>query len=512
MEPYVPSVSKRTLEDFMGDPLAERIRRHGILRGDYWIPAHILSVNERLHLEKRLTLKKSVFGKENAYKDYCFLKEDTSRHLLGLPRAFALSHYGYPHTVETVTTAMTKTTEAFAFHGRLRKERPNQESIIDELLAFYHHPQSIRASILQLPTASGKTVVMLYLISQLKCPALILVDREVLVTQIRDEISTFLPGVTFGILQGKLTKRKFPCTKEGKPLVHIAVGMLQSLSRNTYPEQILDHFSVVVVDEMHKIAAPSCAAALTKLRPTYLLGLSATPRRGDGLGEALNWLMGPVVVRRERDWVPCHVLRVKAPWHNFRREVPHYMVLNKLSTSDDRNHFLVNLLVGLFLDDKSAYQRHIFVLSDRLDQLLFLQRAVVDALWHKVTQERPGAVSAPGKDVLCLEDSESRQQYYFPRLIGGQKEQERQWANRGHIVFAMYSVASDGLNIPHLDCLVYATPRSDVEQSCGRILRSCSEKNVPLIVDVVDDGERSLQQWYRRRAYYRYERMYICEA
>ena len=66
-------------------------------------------------------------------------------------------------------------------------------------------------------------------------------------------------------------------------------------------------------------------------------------------------------------------------------------------------------------------------------------------------------------------------------------------------------MASEAMNIKHLNCVILASPRKKVEQSTGRILRVQKHQREvhPLIVDVVDSHGVYQSQWKKRAAYYR---------
>jgi len=72
------------------------------------------------------------------------------------------------------------------------------------------------------------------------------------------------------------------------------------------------------------------------------------------------------------------------------------------------------------------------------------------------------------------------------------------------VLFASYSMASEAMNIKSLNAVILASPRSSIEQSTGRILRTrISERVVqPMIVDIIDPHETIMSQWNRRKAYY----------
>jgi len=57
------------------------------------------------------------------------------------------------------------------------------------------------------------------------------------------------------------------------------------------------------------------------------------------------------------------------------------------------------------------------------------------------------------------------------------------------IVLATYQMCSTGTDVPHWDTLVMATPRADVKQSVGRVLRQMAGKKEPVILDLVDKNQ-----------------------
>ena len=73
------------------------------------------------------------------------------------------------------------------------------------------------------------------------------------------------------------------------------------------------------------------------------------------------------------------------------------------------------------------------------------------------------------------------------------------------LIYGTYAMASEGMNIPALDTLILASPKSDIVQSCGRILRTRPEDriNVPLVIDVVDRFPSLERQYNKRKEFYK---------
>jgi hypothetical protein len=86
--------------------------------------------------------------------------------------------------------------------------------------------------------------------------------------------------------------------------------------------------------------------------------------------------------------------------------------------------------------------------------------------------------------------------------VGGMKQSDLNISTGKQIVLATYSMASEGLDVATLSTLVFATPRTDIKQSVGRILRR-KHARFPVVVDVVDTHATFKNQASKRKTYYR---------
>ena len=69
--------------------------------------------------------------------------------------------------------------------------------------------------------------------------------------------------------------------------------MLWSIAMREYDEYLYHDFGLVIFDEVHVVPAPVFPRALLRLCAPYMLGLSATPVRKDGLSSVIHWFIGP---------------------------------------------------------------------------------------------------------------------------------------------------------------------------------------------------------------------------
>jgi superfamily II DNA or RNA helicase len=70
------------------------------------------------------------------------------------------------------------------------------------------------------------------------------------------------------------------------------------------------------------------------------------------------------------------------------------------------------------------------------------------------------------------------------------------------IIIGTYEMASEGLDIPDLDTLIMTTPKSNITQSIGRIMRKESYDNIPLIIDIVDKIDVFYAMYNKRKKIY----------
>ena len=148
--------------------------------------------------------------------------------------------------------------------------RPKQLPIVEAYLNSVNNIEG-GGGIISVPCGYGKTVLALYILTQLKVKTLVVVHKEFffLMNQWKERIEDFLPDARVGRIQGKVIKT------ENKDIV---LGMLQSISMSEYDEDVFKDFGFVIYDECHHLGAEVFSKALTKTSFKYLLGLSATPK------------------------------------------------------------------------------------------------------------------------------------------------------------------------------------------------------------------------------------------
>lgn len=420
-------------------------------RRGYAIRLDSKSPEELKRLKEQLTVTPDVntdYGGTTSYKVY----QITQNYIL-IPRNY----------LPCTNTLSDGQTIHVPFVGTL-KDSTHQNEAVENVLSGLRDRGS---GILSLPTGYGKTTVALYLLSVIQQKTLIVVHKEFLMTQWAERIQQFLPNARVGKIQANVVDT------EDKDIV---LGMLQSLSKKQYEGSVFDGFGLTIIDETHHVCTRSFSKLFTQINTKYLLGLSATLERKDGLTHVLHWFLGPVLFQVERKQQrQVHVRKIvykcdyfNAPFPVNRLRKPNLPeAITKITEIPERNQLIRNIVV-----ECASQHRKMLVLTDRRQH--------------------------------CMDLLELLQDFNPGLYIGGMKPNELKASEECDVILATYSLAHEGLDIPALDTLIMASPKSDIVQSVGRILReTLGKQNTPYVADIVDAWGPFEYQYFKRCKYYK---------
>uniref|UniRef100_A0A6C0EIB5 Helicase ATP-binding domain-containing protein n=1 Tax=viral metagenome TaxID=1070528 RepID=A0A6C0EIB5_9ZZZZ len=403
----------------------------------------------------------SFGGKAKSFPIY--LESDKK---LYLPKYYGFENFGDPDQIKNLSDGLDIDIE---FKGTLRdKQLPS----VDKFLASCekgNYTSKSNGGIISLPCGYGKTIIALYIISKLKKKSLIIVHKEFLINQWIERIQEFLPDARIGIIQAAKIDIK---NKD------IVIGMLQSISMKEYESTAFNDFGFTIIDEVHHIAAEVFSRSLPKINSKYSLGLSATPKRKDGLSKVFHWFLGPMIYEiKMRDDYPVDVniaiYNSNDPIYN-RTEVTYNgkmcmpRMINNITEYSRRIELIIIIVKKLMLLNKK-----ILILSDRRNHLTAIYELIKNTITESVG-------------------------YY----VGGMKQKDLKLSESKQILLGTYTMSSEGMDIPDLDAVIFASPKSDIIQSLGRILRK-KHINSPIVWDIVDNFSPFINQYNKRRAYYR---------
>ena len=466
--------AKPTFE--LSETYKEDVRSQSYLgKKGYTIPKSCISKEDLDKLYQELNVKPIVpgisYGGPSNEGSFPVYRENANK--IYIPRFIGIERYGLPNKSEITQGDNI----SLAFPKPLRDY---QEKIIDVYMKHIESPicvgseQKGNGGILEVPCGRGKTVMGLKIISNLKKKTLIIVHKEFLMNQWIDRINEFLPGAKIGKIQGPVFD------VEGKDIV---IGMLQTLYDRALPEKAFDSFGLTIIDEVHRIGSEQFSKTLLRVLSPNMLGISATVDRKDKLSCVLYMFIGPKIYTEARtDEDPVCVRSIEyistdsqfnETEYDFKGQAKYSTMISKLCEFGPRSDFIVRVLQDLIQESREKEENaQIMVLAHNRSLLKYFYEAIN----HR-------GFSSVG--------------YY----VGGMKQCDLQETEGKQIVLATYAMAAEALDIKSLSILVMASPKTDITQSVGRILRVRHDN--PIVVDIVDHHDIFQNQWKQRKTFYR---------
>jgi superfamily II DNA or RNA helicase len=360
----------------------------------------------------------------------------------------------------------TPATADLSFIGTLSA---TQSAAVDAMMG---HEEGVLVA----PPGSGKTVMACAAIAQRGVSTLILVHRKQLLDQWSDRLQTFL-----GLSKNEihiLGKARYPDAP-------VALGMFPTLARSEFPEALLAKYGHVIIDECHHVPAASFEAAMKRCTARYILGLTATPNRKDGLQKILFLQCGPIRHRIDLDhseeqsrtvFVREFSLRLPAG----KDRLPIHQIWEHLIQSRDRNSAIASDVTSAF-----EKQRFCALLSDRKEHLNVLESLLRERLPEDAVFRMDG--STPRK-----QREEALNHLRFKAAQG-----------LPFVLLATASLLGEGFDMPELDTLFLAMPisfKGRLIQYAGRLHRISEKKKSVQIYDYAEPDHPLTAQMYRKRS------------
>ena len=363
---------------------------------------------------------------------------------------------------------------------------PYQEEAVQAVRNGYY-------GILQSKAGSGKTQMGIALIKEFGRRALWLTHTKDLLDQSRERAERYMDKSLIGtITEGKVNI--------GRGITFATIQTMCKLDLTQYKHT----WDVVIVDECHRVAGTPTqmsmfAKVLNSLSARHKYGLSATVHRADGMIQATFALLGDIVYTVPDEAVADKVMQVGIKPIGTGVKID----LRGLNTDGTLNY---TRLITYLCEDAyrcTVIRNHIIgesdksclILSDRLEHLDTLMKLLP-------THLRDKAVMISGK--MTSKKGKAEREHALEDMRTGKKK----------YLFATYSLAKEGLDIPCLERLFMATPQKDyavITQSIGRIARTYEGKADPICYDFVDDIGYLVKSYKKRCATYKKNDCYFLE-
>lgn len=316
------------------------------------------------------------------------------------------------------------------FTGELREP---QKQVKTEAI---QHLNTTGSVIIACPPAFGKTCLGINIATQIKLKTLIICHRVILINQWKDSIKKFCKNPKIQILTGKSV------------IEDADFYIINAINIPKHQRSFYKNIGLVIVDEAHIIMAKKISECMKYLIPRYIIALSATPYRTDGLDILLDMYFGKNKIIRKL-FRKHLVYKVNTGYKvetktNRTGKIDWGSVIESQSDNATRNEFIINIVKGF-------PERTFLILCKRINQANYLV--------ERFKEEKEDVTSLIGKN--------------------------QTFEQKSRILIGIGAKVGVGFDHPLLDSLILA---SDVEQYfvqyLGRVFRK--QETVPVIFDLVD--------------------------
>lgn len=348
---------------------------------------------------------------------------------------------------------------------------PYQEKAISSALRA-------KNGVLVMPCGSGKTQCGLEIISRLGGRALWLTHTHELLNQSKQRAEACLLQGGYGVISA------------GKVNIgtHITFATIQTLSKLDLTDY-RDYWDIIVVDEaQHCCGSPTRTTqfykVLSRLSARYKYGLTATPKRTDGLQQSMFALLGDKIAEITKEDVADNTCPIQVQTIETKY-VPEYdailqgdgtidymRLIDALTHDENRLKFVCDLI-----NKYAGHGEPMIVLGNRIEYLMTLCNE-----YNKLHSDKGLCLSASAKKV---------RKSALEALNSGELD----------VIFATYQLAAEGLDVPRLKYIVFATPEKNeitVTQAAGRVGRKADGKECGVVIDLLDDFGM-YRNWYKER-------------
>ena len=517
----------------------------------YTIPKNEISIENQKKIRNDLTIKPFIMGSPMGNNQPTFPAYRESSNKMYVPHYYGVENFGPPKEYKI----SEGTNIDLEFSGKLRDY---QEPVVNK---FIKHCKlsPIGGGLLELYCAWGKTSGSLYILSQLKKKTLVIVHKEFLMNQWIERIQQFLPKARVGKIQGSVidveNKDIVLCmlqsliSKDYEPSLFEQFGFtiideVHHISSQSFSNSL---FKVVTKYMLGLSATMDRKDGTTHVFKMFL---------GDVIYKAENKNEHPVEVR-------AVTYKVNDDEFNdtildYRGKPQNSSMISKLCEYNRRTEFIIQTLCDFItvdnVDNKIINQHKLdmddlvpncqickkknnyLIRNTCCDSIKYCMPCMENIETQIKTTGKKGRPKCPNcKKCLKYQQNYIENPYVKPLeqthtivmahnlnilhymykkivcknlasvgyYIGGMSELELKNSEKKQIILASFSMSQEGLDIPTLNAEFLITPKTDIVQSVGRILRAKHKFSHPIIYDFIDTHDVFQRQWLKRKAFYK---------
>lgn len=337
--------------------------------------------------------------------------------------------------------------------------RPYQQEAVDSIFDEW---QTYQKTLLVLPTGTGKTIVFAKVAERcvrMGKRVLILAHRGELLEQASDKI---MRATGLGCSVEKAQERS------ADSFYRITVGSVQTLMREKRLAQFEpNHFDTIIIDEAHHSTSESYTRILEYFHNAKVLGVTATPDRGDmkNLGQVFDSLAYEYTLPRAvRDGYLCPIRALTVP-----------LRLDMSGVSVQAGDYKAG-------DIDTALDPYLHRIADEMVKTCKGRRTVVFLPLVRTSQKF--------RDILCAKGFAAAE---VNGLSSDRAEVLRDFERGRYNVLCNSMLLTEGWDCPSVNCVVVLRPtkvRSLYSQMVGRGTRLCEGKKDLLLLDFLWHTER----------------------
>lgn len=300
--------------------------------GRAWVPKSIFP-NRALRRVKNDNIVKLRPGPYDDEPTMVKVYGETPTHI-GLPRAF------YEHTSSgTMDVEYDVSTRSLDLECHVEPRDELQRSCIRNVTRRLQS-RKVTQTLFKSGTGTGKSCLSLMVASKLNLAPLILVHQTSIMSGWIEQISEnpgVFPDANVGIFQGD--------TEEFGDDYDIVIGMIQTLANRDTDHPVFSWPGILLVDEVHRVSAPTFSRVVPRFNASKKLGFSATIRRKDNGEPIFHKELGDVCWEGGQTSMEPVIYPVRTNFY-VKDDKPKWLERKFMIKDEDRNDLIVNEIVN----------------------------------------------------------------------------------------------------------------------------------------------------------------------